>query len=294
MLLQDVKDTIPFSQIGGDLALVKEIQGLLTSYGYLDPPVDGKFGPVSRWALSEFAYRAGLSISSGLNKELSLALLTNNNTLPDTSPSGTWFDKVIEYMNINEYWICRHPEVYNIVYLEGVDKDGSLNDNTPNQFNDLRVVFSLNSNGQPVIASWEGTTEPGLYWTKHPMVPQGAARIAFNQYKSWCIGIHHAGKPSAHEALVQVEPVLVYRDLNKDFMRQGDKTDYGLFGINQHWGYNAPKDDLGQTSAGCLVGRSKAGHLEFMSMIKSDPRYLANSSYRFMTAIMPGDKVLSD
>jgi hypothetical protein len=228
-----------------------------------------------------------------MTKDLADALLTKTQTLPDLSQSGTWFDRVIEYMQAKEYWICRHPEALNIVYLEGTNENGNLNNNAPNVFNDLRVVFSVSASGAPIPTAWEGTTEPGSYWTMHPMSPKGAARIAFNQYKAWSVGIHHPGKASAHEALVQVEPILVYRDLNKDFKREGDDTERGLFAINQHWGYNAPKDDLGQTSAGCLVGRTKAGHMEFMSMIKSDPRYQANSTYRFMTAVMSGKDVLS-
>lgn len=293
MRLEDVADTILISHIGGDSELVKQIQFLLTTYGYLDPPVDGKFGPVSNWALAEFAYRKGLSIGLGLTPQLAKALLdTKHETLPALAKSGTWLDKVIGYMVSKEYWICRHPEAMNIVYLEGVNPDGKLNDNKPNQFNDLRVIFSISTTGAPMFTVWEGTTEPGLFWTMNPMSPRGAARIAFNQYKSWSVGTHHPGKASAHEALVQVEPILVYRDLNKDFKRQGDQTEFGLFAINQHWGYNAPKDDLGQTSAGCLVGRTKAGHLEFMSMIKADPRYLANSTYRFITTIIPGKGVL--
>lgn len=293
MLLKDIKTAIPFAQIGGDFALVKDIQSTLTQYGYLDPPVDGKFGPASIWALTEFAYRVGVPTAQGLTVELAAALLEKSDTLPQIRPSGSWFDKVISYMQAKEYWICRHPEAYNIVYIEGANPDGSLNDDKPNRFNDLRIVFSVSTDGRTVVTSWEGTTEPGLFWTEHPMVPQGAARIAFNQYKAWCVGIHHPNRPTAHEALVQVEPILVFRDLNKDFQRQGDKTEYGLFAINQHWGYNAPKDDLGRTSAGCLVGRTKAGHVEFMSMVKSDPRYVANASYRFMTAVLPGDQVLA-
>ncbi|TBC68725.1 peptidoglycan-binding domain-containing protein [Rhizobium ruizarguesonis] len=293
MRLEDVNKTILISQLGGDIELVKQTQFLLARYGYLDPPVDGKFGPTSNWALTEFAYRKGMSIGQGLSPELAKALLdTKHETLPTLSESGTWFDKVIEYMVRKEYWICRHPEAWNIVYLEGVDPNGKLNKNKPNQFNDLRVIFSISATGAPVFTVWEGTTEPGLFWTMTPMSQKGAARIAFNQYKSWSIGTHHPGKASAHEALVQVEPILVYRDLNKDFNRQGDETEFGLFAINQHWGYNAPKDDLGQTSAGCLVGRTKAGHLEFMSMVKSDPRYLANSTYRFITTVLPGTEVL--
>lgn len=80
--------------------------------------------------------------------------------------------------------------------------------------------------------------------------------------------MHHAGKPQAHKALVQAEPLSVYRDLNKDFKRPGDLLDTGLFAINQHWGYDAPRGDLGRTGAGCLVGRSKNGHRQFMTLIK--------------------------
>ena len=124
------------------------------------------------------------------------------------------------------------------------------------------------------------------------MNPLGAARIAFGQYKSWIVGVHHAGQRGAHEALIQVAPIDVYRDLNKDFKREG-RVYTGLFGVNQHWGYDAPKNDLGNTSAGCLVGRTKPGHREFMALIKTDPRYSANHSYKFMTAVMAGSDVLA-
>ena len=196
-------------------------------------------------------------------------------------------------MNREGYWICRHPLGTNVVYIEGLDSDGRVNDDRPNVFNDLRVVFAVDESGLPVLESWEATTEPGTFWTMNPMNPGGAARIAFGQYKSWVVGTHMKGKASAHEALVQVTEVTVHRDLNKDFKRTNDRTDNGLFGINQHWGYDAPKDDLGSTSAGCLVGRTKSGHREFMAQLKADPRFVASPAYRFMAAILPGDKVMA-
>lgn len=294
MRLESLQTSIPIAVLGGQGELVRQIQTLLTAYGLLDPPVDGRFGPASNWALSEFAYRRGLSTGQGLTPALAQALLDSAQpVLPPIRPRGDWFDKVIAYMQAREYWICRHPDAVNIVYLEGVDSSGQLNDDRPNVFNDLRVTFSIDSTGLVVTTMWEGTTEPGQYWTQHPMNPGGAARIAFDQFKSWIVGTHHAGTPSAHEALVQVEPLLVYRDLNKDFLRVGDQTESGLFGINQHWGYDAPHDDLGRTSAGCLVGRAKAGHRQFMTQVKSDPRYIANAAYRFMTAVMPGPEVVA-
>ena len=47
------------------------------------------------------------------------------------------------------------------------------------------------------------------------------------------------------------------------------------------------KSDVGRASAGCLVGRTRAGHTAFMRYCKADPRYLANNGYRFMAAVMP-------
>lgn len=84
--------------------------------------------------------------------------------------------------------------------------DGTPNGNKPNEFNDSRLLIRIDENGAPLIAgAWDGTTEPGRYWTEHPENPKGAARIAFGQYKSRVVGTHHPGKPSAHEALVQAE-----------------------------------------------------------------------------------------
>ena len=283
---------IPIGKLGGQARLVEQVQQALAKLGYLDPPPDGRWGTVSNWGLERFCGINGLSLSAGFTRDIATALLRPSHGLPEIKARGDWFDKVIAYMNRHGFWICRHPGAVNIVYLEGVDPDGTVNSDRPNVFNDLRMAFVIDETGTPVISSWEGTTEPGIFWTMNPMNPRGAARIAFGQYKAWAVGIHLRGKASAHEALVQVAEVTVHRDLNKDFKRLNDRVETGLFGINQHWGYDAQKDDLGNTSAGCLVGRTKKGHREFMAMLKSDPRFLASPSYKFVAAVLPGDEVL--
>lgn len=282
------------TELSSKPSLAKAIQWRLWELGYLDPPADGFFGPVSSWALSEFCELNGVELGFNFTKDIAGKLLTPSRQLPELAPTNGWFDKVIAYMKARKYFICRHPDCKNIIYLEGVDIDGAVNDDMHNVFNDLRIVFSVDKNGRPQYENsmWEGTTEPGDYWTIHPMNPKGAARIAFNQYKAWVVGVHHPNGPSAHEALVQAEPISVYRDLNKDFQRPGDPIDTGLFAINQHWGYDASKGDLGRTSAGCLVGRTRTGHRQFMSIVKDDPRYKVNRGYRFLTAVMPGEEVL--
>jgi hypothetical protein len=197
--------------------------------------------------------------------------------------------RIIAAMEARGHRVDKGPGELNIVYVEGMNPDGSVNDNKPNVFNDLRAVIRFD-NGRPrIVGAWEGTTEPGRRWTVNPMNPGGAARIAFGQYRAWQLGTHHD-----HEALVQTGgAVTVCRDLNKDFSRVGDKLDSGFFGINQHWGYDLPKGDLGSSSAGCLVGRSKDGHRKFMAIVKSDPRFIGDDRYAFWTAVLPAADVVN-
>jgi hypothetical protein len=171
-----------------------------------------------------------------------------------------------------------------------MNTDGTPNDDAPNVFNDVRVVLRIGKSGRPQIEGvWEATTEPGDYYTRvKKLDARGAARVAFGQYKAWTVGTHMAGRPSGHEALVQVASITVHRDLNEDFQRENDRTFAGVFGVNQHCGYDLPKGDIGRASAGCLVGRTRNGHREFMNLVKSDARYRANNGYRFMTGVLAG------
>ncbi|MEG3843519.1 hypothetical protein [Microcoleus sp. herbarium14] len=202
----------------------------------------------------------------------------------------TLIKKIISYMEAENYEIFRKSGEKNIIYIEGADKNGTINSDKSNHFNDLRLVFAFNHRDDAVIeGAWEGTTEPGYWYTDNPMNPDGAARIAFGQYRSWQIGIHGYSDP--HEALVQVGPVKVHRDYNRDMVRTGDAIDEGYFGINQHWGHDHPVDDIHTASAGCLVGRTRSGHRTFMELVRSDRRYVSRSDFIFTTAIIPGNKL---
>jgi len=196
--------------------------------------------------------------------------------------------RIVKAMIRNGYTVDANPAHSNIVYVEGLDPDGTPNDNKPNQFNDLRVVITFDGKAPKIVGKWEATTEPSRRWTQRPMNPKGAARIKFGQYAAWRIGVHNGH----HEALVQTAaPVTVHRDLNRDFRRQGDQVDTGFFGINQHGGYDLPRNDLGNSSAGCLVGRTMAGHRAFMAILKADPRYIADDEFVFTATVMPASEV---
>lgn len=201
-------------------------------------------------------------------------------------------DKIVGYMESKDYQIFKSPGKKNIVYVEGMNQDGTLNDDRPNWFNDIRCVFEYIDGKPEIVGLYGATTEPGSYYTYNPMNPKGCARIAFGQYKSaWQVGSHGYSDP--HEALVQVGNVTVCRDLNQDFSRIGDVTETGdWFGCNQHWAGDASEDDIGLWSAGCLVGRSRKSHRKFMSLVKSDPDYQNDWGYRFTTTLIPGDKLI--
>lgn len=274
-----------------DRELARDVLAKLMLAGLLDPPVDGAFGAVSDWALGAFASQHDLSAMAGLSPDLAKILLkVEAASIPRLDLSlGDLAARAAGVMLAAGFWISRHPDCVNIVYFEGVDKDGTLNDDRPNRFNDLRLVFRVGSDLRPfLLGAWEGTTEPGAPFTANPLDPNGAARIVFGQYESWNVGIHKANSPSAHLALVQVADVVVARDKNKDGKRTGDRQFTGVFGINQHWGFDNPVDNVGKASAGCLVGRTKAGHREFMAIVGKDPRFGVNRGYRFMTAVMDG------
>jgi hypothetical protein len=297
MTLEDIASggrAVPLSLIGADRPLTMQVQERLGALGLLDPPPDGSFAPVSLWAMAQFLRKVGTAGKTMLDAESAAALLATEGEPPfPLRMPDSLAGRIVRAMQAAGHWICRHPDCVNIVYVEGMDSDGTPNIDAPNEFNDLRLLLRVNRAGNPEIAeAWEATSEPGKYYTLiKKLNPRGAARVAFGQYKSWSVGTHLFGRPSAHEALVQIAPIRVYRDLNEDFERTGDQVDEGLFGVNQHGGFDLTRSDVGRASAGCLVGRTQSGHRAFMALCKSDPRYAANNSYRFLTAVLPAEEV---
>jgi len=282
-----------FEAIAKDPELTRQIQILLIGLGLLDPPADDKFGPVSAAALKKFQELMKIGETDYLGALTAKELIeTKLEELPKPplKLGNDIASKIIKYMQAKNYQISTNPKEYNIVYLEGVNEDWTLNKDTPNQFNDRRLVIEVVDGVPKIVNHWQATTEPGSRYTYNPMNLGGAARIKFGQYKAWSVGIHGNSEP--HEALIQVAPITVHRDFNKDFQRTGDKLDTGLFLVNQHYGYDAPVNDIKNASAGCLVGRRREGHREFMSIIKQDRRYVANKNYVFYTTVIPGDDLL--
>ncbi len=272
--------------------LAGEIQNRLIKLGCLDGPADGDFGAVSTLVLRLYAKQAGVAFDDTIHPSLAESLLDNSeDTFLPLKLGDDFASRIIKYMQLRNFWVAKLPNFLNIVYVEGANEDGKPNADEFNKFNDRRLVISM-TGGKPTIhMNALATTEPGQFYTAHPLNAGGAARIAFGQYKAWNVGIHNAKKKSAHEALVQVGPISVFRDLDRNGRRTGDKIDVGsTFGVNQHSGFNANPNDIGRASAGCLVGRSSDEHKQFMSLVKTDPRFKeASRGYRYVSTVIAGD-----
>lgn len=296
----------------------RELQSRLCDLGILDPEIGGDlltaFGPIgkgdgiiganSRAAIFEFCRLAGLNyVEKQLNIPIlrSLVIAEPDTFLPietgnasDDNDGTRLAKRILRYMMNKGYWIARSPRMRNIVYVEGMNANGATNQDFANQWNDRRIVFRIASNGRPeMLVNDQATTEPGSHYTWHPLNPNGAARIAFGQYKAWAVGLHKGVQP----ALVQREKVRLHRDLNKDgFRSTRDPIDIGkTFGINQHSTRpGAPPEFVDSYSAGCLVGRRWAWHISFLEIVKQDERYLQNRGYLFISTIIAGDDLAKE
>jgi hypothetical protein len=295
------------------IPVVEAIQTRLCELGILDPiiigdkltpfkPVrlaDGRFGPETLNAIATFhRYIRSSRQEALLHPDFFQALANSTadaffpvqfNPLAGDSQQVIFAKRILRYMRKKEYWIARAPDMFNIVYVEGVDGNGKPNADRLNEWNDRRCVIRILPGGQPeMLVNDQATTEPGQFYTQIPSNPQGVARIAFGQYKAWKDGKHRGRQP----ALVQCGMVRLHRDLNKNGRRDAaDPIDVGdSFGINQHsTSQIITPEFVNKYSSGCLVGRRYAYHLSFLHIIRQDFRYVGNRGYMFMSAILNGD-----
>lgn len=130
----------------------------------------------------------------------------------------------------------------NIVWVRTADQ-------TVNVFNDFCTV-SWKENGIWKFIGFKGTTDPGLYYLKNPINVNGTAIVKPGQYiDCWKRGLH-----KGHYALIQVRPITVYRDRNKDGKIDYSSEETGLFGINSHRASSAGvSTQVDKWSAGCQV-----------------------------------------
>jgi hypothetical protein len=122
-----------------------------------------------------------------------------------------------------------------------------------NRFDDIIGVCYRDAQLEWRIEYWQGTTDTGAYWLRNPMNVDGTAILVPDQYRgAWKLGLHR-GK---YLALIQAQPVRVYRDDNLDEILDYDaqSVQEGLYGINIHRGSERNVSYLvNKWSAGCQV-----------------------------------------
>lgn len=119
-------------------------------------------------------------------------------------------------------------------------------DYKPNTFCDLLIITA-----PPHVYTFPCTTRPGRHWLLNLLNPKGAAVLKAGQY----VNAYRLGQHKGQPALVQVAPVTVYRDGDRDELAETQGVlDTGLFGINIHRANSSITSKLvDKWSAGCQV-----------------------------------------
>ena len=161
----------------------------------------------------------------------------------------------------------------NIIGVRRKVHDNEITD----KFDDYLVLIYKTQNRE-VRRLYSITTEPGYYYmVKQLLNKKGTAILVPGQYRGcWQIG-KHKGK---YKALVQVKPVKVYRDANKDKVyNMNPKTiDTGVFGINIHRSKEfGSSDKIDRWSAGCQVFKIAEEFKSFMKICEEQSKLYGNS-----------------
>ncbi len=135
-----------------------------------------------------------------------------------------------------------------------------------NSFDDEIHVFYVKEDGKWNYHIFKATTDPGTFWLNNPSAPAGTAILAQGQYvDAYTIGLHRG----QYEALVQVKPVTVIRDYDRnavlDFNNGTRQT--GLFGINIHRAESTGATKyINKYSAGCQVFQNADDFAVFLKL----------------------------
>lgn len=178
-------------------------------------------------------------------------------------------EKIKEFFTKKGYQFFDTSKPYNLNII-GIRSSEKV----ANKFDD-KLVLIFNDGNKINNLAFQITTDPGKYYLNNPINSNGTAILVPNQYKgSHAIGIH-----KTYEALVQVKPLKVYRDNNKnDILDFNVPTESGLFGINIH--RSSPygsSDTVDNWSAGCQVFKNVKDFDLFMSICRKSRKIYGNS-----------------
>jgi hypothetical protein len=121
-----------------------------------------------------------------------------------------------------------------------------------NKFDDFFFAVYRNEMLNWQVKQWECTTKAGLPYLQKPLNTKGTGILVPGQYQgAYSLGWHKI----TYRALVQMKPVRLFRDNNRDNDHDMDpaKIESGLFGVNIHCVGTGPDGiDVNKRSAACI------------------------------------------
>jgi hypothetical protein len=147
---------------------------------------------------------------------------------------------------------------------------------SPNRFDDEIHVFYKVSALKWNYHVYKATTDPGTFWLKNPIEPQGTAILSEGQFKdAYTLGLHRG----QYKALVQQKPVSIMRDYDRnaklDFLNGKKST--GLFGINIHRASSKGRTKfVDKFSAGCQVFENATAFGQFLLLCEHHSQLYGN------------------
>jgi hypothetical protein len=177
--------------------------------------------------------------------------------------------KIKAIMRHNGYKVFSRPFELNIVGLRSKST-------IPNRFDDEIHVFYKVSTLNWHYHVFKATTDPGTYWLRQPMQPQGTAILAQGQFiNAYQLGLHR-GK---YLALVQRRPVRLIRDYNRDAVLDfnNGKLSLELAGVNIHRAnQTGTTKTVDKNSAGCQVFENADDFAVFIKLCKKHESLYGN------------------
>jgi peptidoglycan hydrolase-like protein with peptidoglycan-binding domain len=252
-----------------------DIQTKLKKLSYYRDNIDGIFGKNTANAFAQWKRDNYLSEPQLIGVSSYKQLTNDANGVKVTADPLA--QKIVKICDERKYPLLRNGEI-NIVGLEGVNVDGTPNNDAPNHWNDAIGILSFVNGAPTLLCIYQGTTEPGHFYTVNPLNRNGAARLQLGHHKRlWVVGRHRG-----YEALAQAGSVTLVRDKNRNHMRDDVVTVESGNGINLHGtSPNFIPNLVDRFSAGCVVIRRWREFQQFMKLVKQSKQYRENRAYRF-------------
>jgi hypothetical protein len=177
---------------------------------------------------------------------------------------------IINALRFKTYETYIRPFELNII---GIRNESTV----PNRFDDEIHIFFKNNSKLWIHYIFPATTDPGTYWLKNPMNPQGTAILSQGQYNdAYQVGLHR----EKYYALVQRKPVTVLRDYDRNAILdfQNGRPETGMFGVNiHHASVNGTTKTVDNYSAGCQVFANINDFNLFMQLCEKHKQLYDNS-----------------